>query len=111
MSSTPAPKRLGSHPFGSDREDVAGVKFSRWDTRVGGGSTFITCAWHQGCPASFAGPFGMNTQGARKEARTEGWLVAQEGGVHVGGSRFARLDYCPEHADKERARRGLRPAR
>lgn len=84
------------------------VKFSRWDTRVSGATTFLYCAWHRGCPAFFNGSFGINTQGARKEARTGGWLVGQAGGEHVGGGRFARLDYCPEHAEQERARRGGR---
>lgn len=70
------------------------------------GGTFLACAWHQGCPAQFHGSNFTNARGARKEARPEGWLVDQGGGRRIGRSRHLRNDYCPEHAELERERRG-----
>lgn len=72
------------------------------------GGTFIGCAWHFGCGTQYHGSPFTNTLGARQEARAEGWLVGQRGGRWADSSgRTIRLDYCPEHAPRERARRGL----
>lgn len=83
---------------------------SRWDACCRSGGTYITCAWHQGCGASFHGSHFTNARGARKEARVHGWLVNQAGGRRVGTNRHVRLDYCPEHAPRERLMRGMKSA-
>jgi hypothetical protein len=73
------------------------------------GGTFIACSWHRGCSAQFHGSAFTNTRGARQEARREGWLVGQEGGRFANSlGHVIRVDYCPEHAPRERERRGLR---
>lgn len=71
-------------------------------------SAFLSCAFHSGCAAQFH-PEGnyTSTRGARVEARKKGWLVNQEGGRRIGRGRYSRLDYCSEHAPRERERRGL----
>jgi hypothetical protein len=69
------------------------------------GGTYLDCAWHQGCSATFYGSPYTNTEGARYEARRVGWLVAQSGGRSLGRGRSLRLDYCPEHAEREKNRR------
>ena len=81
---------------------------SRWVSGTDPSGVTLSCAWHRGCPGFYGGSSYTNTRGARKEARALGWLVDQDGGRHIGGGRTQRLDYCPEHADRERARRGLR---
>ena len=74
------------------------------------GGTYIGCSWHRGCGARFHGSAFTNAYGARQEARAEGWLVGRSGGRFADSSgRTIRLDYCPEHAPRERERRGLRP--
>lgn len=80
-------------------------------TGCASGGTYLGCAWHQGCSAIFYGSAWTNTFGARQEARTEGWLTGQSGGRWADSSgRTVRLDYCAEHAPRERERRGIRPA-
>lgn len=81
------------------------VTYSQWDTSTASGGTFLTCSWHRGCSAVFQGSSCTSARGARKEARAEGWLVNQDGGRRIGRNRCLRLDYCPDHAAGERARR------
>ncbi len=80
---------------------------NRWDTGTSSGGTFLTCSWHQGCGEQFYGSAFTTARGARKEAKTAGWLVNQTGGRVIGYGRTLRLDYCSEHARRERERRGL----
>jgi len=82
-----------------------------WGTSTASGGTFLTCAWHRGCSALFQGTPFTNARRARTQARAEGWLCGMEGGVRIGMGRYARLDYCPQHAPRERERRHMRPAR
>jgi len=83
------------------------VASSPWDAGCRSGGTYITCAWHQGCGATFYGSNFTNARGARKEARALGWLVNQAGGRRIGHDRHMRLDYCAEHAPHERRRRDM----